>query len=156
VQKNSLGSWKKVYEVDVPYICSEIKDLLTLPALVVLSGEMGSGKTTLISLYLHEFYHRNDIQSPTYALINDYGDILHADFDRIKEQAELDELDLHFVSENKKIFFVEWGEKYLSYLNHHLAEELNFFQLIIEKNNESQQSPNDQQSRNYHLYSLTR
>ena len=40
--------WKKVLEQDLEYIVSEIKELIEKPAVMILSGAVGAGKTTFV------------------------------------------------------------------------------------------------------------
>ena len=93
-----LKVWKKVYENDLPYVIEEFKESINEPALIFLTGEMGVGKTTFVRYYVGE---KEFDGSPTYQLINDYGDIVHADFYRLKEQADLTHLEFNIHTEEK-------------------------------------------------------
>ncbi len=84
---------------------------------VVLSGDLGAGKTQFakgVALFLGI---KEDILSPTYAYMNDYGGKLyHFDFYRLKsgEQAEAMGLCDYFYGDG--ISLIEWGENVESVL----------------------------------------
>ena len=61
-------------------------------------GNMGAGKTTFIKAICNELGVQDDVNSPTFAIVNEYasnmGPIYHFDFYRIKNTSEV--LDLGF------------------------------------------------------------
>lgn len=81
--------------------------------LVVLSGELGSGKTKLTEGILSYFNLENDISSPTFTIVNEYIkndiNIYHFDVYRLEDSSEFYEIggDEYF---DKGICIVEWGE----------------------------------------------
>ena len=81
--------------------------------LVVLSGELGSGKTKLTEGILSYFNLENEISSPTFTIVNEYIkndiNIYHFDVYRLEDSSEFYELggDEYF---DKGICIVEWGE----------------------------------------------
>ena len=46
-----VRSWKKVYLGDLESLISEFKDALDKPSVVILTGEVGSGKTSFVQTY---------------------------------------------------------------------------------------------------------
>lgn len=81
--------------------------------IIVLSGELGAGKTKFTEGILTYFGLRNEISSPTFTIVNEYNaskfDIYHFDLYRL---ADLDEFyaiggDEYF---SKGICIIEWGE----------------------------------------------
>ena len=77
---------------------------------VLLSGEMGAGKTQLIKTLCKQL--GADAVSPTFSIVNQYSDdVFHLDLYRIKDEHELLHLNLDeiFVAGNK--VFVEWPER---------------------------------------------
>ena len=81
--------------------------------LVVLSGELGSGKTKLTEGILSYFNLENEISSPTFTIVNEYIkndiNIYHFDVYRLEDSSEFYEIggDEYF---DKGICIVEWGE----------------------------------------------
>lgn len=81
--------------------------------IIVLSGELGAGKTKFTEGILTYFGLQNEISSPTFTIVNEYNaskfDIYHFDLYRL---ADLDEFyaiggDEYF---SKGICIIEWGE----------------------------------------------
>jgi tRNA threonylcarbamoyladenosine biosynthesis protein TsaE len=79
-------------------------------------GEMGAGKTTLIREILLELGVSDNVQSPTFSLVNEYVDaknkrIFHFDFYRIEDEEEAYDMGIedYFYSDSRCL--VEWPEK---------------------------------------------
>ena len=78
---------------------------------VLLSGDLGAGKTEFVKGVAQYFNIKEQVTSPTYAYLNIYGDfIYHYDCYRLSsgEDAELLGLTDYFNGEN--ICFIEWAE----------------------------------------------
>ncbi len=134
-----LREWKKVLESDLEYIVSELKEALKTPAVVILTGEVGAGKTTFTQHFIRacvpEIKNKNqtiDVTSPSYSLINEFGTIAHADLYRIKHKGELMQLELPLYAEKKNYFLIEWGKPFLQAIHEELFEEFTFYELVIE------------------------
>lgn len=79
-------------------------------------GEMGAGKTTLIKAICQELGVEDSVQSPTYALVNEYesrqqGTIYHFDFYRLKTPEEAYDLGYEEYFESGNLCFIEWPSK---------------------------------------------
>lgn len=87
---------------------------------ILLTGEMGSGKTTFTSKLVSEFGGANLVQSPTYNLINEYkvnvGSIYHFDLYRIKNSIELEELGFEDIWGKTGISIIEWWKVASAYI----------------------------------------
>jgi tRNA threonylcarbamoyladenosine biosynthesis protein TsaE len=81
--------------------------------IILITGEVGTGKTTLIKEYCKLIGVEETVNSPTYTLINEYqnkrGKILHMDLYRVKDINEINELGLFEYLENN-IVIIEWPE----------------------------------------------
>lgn len=130
MKRKLLREWKKVYEEDLGYIIFELKESLQTPALVILTGPLGAGKTT----FCKSFVTDAETLSPTYSVLSETDSILHADFYRIKEIEEIYHLELELYLENKSYFFAEWGEKYINTLSKLLPEGFSTYSMEIEVN----------------------
>ena len=91
-------SWKKVLLSDLTYVCQEIKDSVDLPAVIILTGEVGTGKTTFCKSFIGD----GATQSPTYSIINETKNCVHADFYRIEGPDDIVHLELPLYIENKE------------------------------------------------------
>jgi tRNA threonylcarbamoyladenosine biosynthesis protein TsaE len=80
---------------------------------ILIMGEVGTGKTTLIKEYCKLIGVEEIVNSPTYTLINEYqnksGKIVHMDLYRVEDINEINELGLFEYLENN-IVIIEWPE----------------------------------------------
>ena len=102
---------------------------------VLISGEMGVGKTTLIKELLSLYGVIDNVSSPTFSIINEYlidNDevIYHMDLYRIKDIAELENIGFFEYIKSKRTCLIEWGE----IIEELIDSEYNKFTLI-KKNN---------------------
>jgi tRNA threonylcarbamoyladenosine biosynthesis protein TsaE len=96
-----------------------LAELLTPPKLVLLRGDLGAGKTTLVKgiAAAFEAAEEEDVTSPTFTLIHEYrgpkANLYHIDLYRIDTQRELETLGLDDLrAERDSILLIEWGEKF--------------------------------------------
>tara|TARA_Y100000389_G_C17159874_1_gene363847 strand:+ start:183 stop:650 length:468 start_codon:yes stop_codon:yes gene_type:complete len=107
----------------------KISENLKIGDIIYLSGEMGSGKTTLarsiIKNLLPDDLKNTTIPSPTFTLIQTYNgknfDIGHADLYRIGNSNELDALGIEDILYNG-VVLIEWAEKIKNKLNYNIME----------------------------------
>ena len=80
---------------------------------ILITGEVGTGKTTLIKEYCKLIGVEEIVNSPTYTLINEYQNksskIVHMDLYRVEDVKEINELGL-FEYLDKYIVIIEWPE----------------------------------------------
>jgi tRNA threonylcarbamoyladenosine biosynthesis protein TsaE len=95
-----------------------LADLLSPPKLVLLRGDLGAGKTTLVKgiAAAFEAAYEEDVTSPTFTLIHEYrgprANLFHIDLYRIDTPRELDTLALDDLRGDTSILLIEWGEKF--------------------------------------------
>jgi tRNA threonylcarbamoyladenosine biosynthesis protein TsaE len=95
-----------------------LTELLAPPKLVLLRGDLGAGKTTLVKgiAAAFEAAGEEDVTSPTFTLIHEYrgprANLYHIDLYRIDTQRELDTLALDDLRAEDSILLIEWGEKF--------------------------------------------
>jgi len=95
-----------------------LTELLAPPKLVLLCGDLGAGKTTLVKGIAAAFEAalEEDVTSPTFTLIHEYrgprANLYHIDLYRIDTQRELDTLALDDLRAEDSILLIEWGEKF--------------------------------------------
>ncbi|MEK9756531.1 MAG: tRNA (adenosine(37)-N6)-threonylcarbamoyltransferase complex ATPase subunit type 1 TsaE [Bacteroidota bacterium] len=82
---------------------------------VLISGEMGAGKTTLIKSLLKLYESSDNVSSPTFSIINEYRTlsedlIYHMDLYRIKTIEELEGIGFFEYIYSKNQCFIEWGD----------------------------------------------
>jgi len=81
--------------------------------ILLVCGDVGSGKTTLIKEICKQLKVKDQVSSPTYTLINEYscedGLVFHMDLYRIENKEEINDLGLFEYLYNKFII-IEWPE----------------------------------------------
>lgn len=93
-------------------------ELLSPPKLVLLRGDLGAGKTTLVKGIAAAFKAAEEehVTSPTFTLIHEYRGphaiLYHIDLYRIDTPRELDTLALDDLRSDNSILLIEWGEKF--------------------------------------------
>lgn len=95
--------------------------LLPAPRLMVLRGDLGAGKTTLVKAMAAAMGADEDVTSPTFTLVHEYRGrklrLFHLDLYRLETERELATLGLEeMIDEPDVIVLVEWGEKFPSVL----------------------------------------
>src|SRR2546425_13339894 len=95
-----------------------LAETLAPPKLVVLRGELGSGKTTLVKGIAEAFHaaSEEDVTSPTFTLVHEYRsprvNVYHIDLYRVDTQRELETLGLDDLRSGNSLLLIEWGEKF--------------------------------------------
>lgn len=95
-----------------------LAETLAPPKLVVLRGELGSGKTTLVKGIAEAFdaASEEDVTSPTFTLVHEYRsprvNVYHIDLYRVDTQRELETLGLDDLIAENSVLLIEWGEKF--------------------------------------------
>lgn len=148
-----IRNWRKVLENDLDYIVSEIKEMLERPAVIILSGPVGAGKTTFTKRFVGGV--NNKVQSPTYSIINEVGGVAHADFYRLKDSEEIIHLEIPLYLEDKDYFLIEWGSPYLREIQREVGEEYFYYELEIEVNELANKEAVVSKSRNYSLKDIS-
>jgi len=93
---------------------------LTPPKVVLLRGDLGAGKTTLVKgiAAAFEAAAEEDVTSPTFTLVHEYrgprANVYHIDLYRIDTPRELETLGLDDLRSESSILLIEWGEKFAS------------------------------------------
>lgn len=93
---------------------SVLMELKRIPVLL-LSGDLGAGKTTFSQALFKALGTKDTVTSPTFNIVNTYHDLngdelYHFDLYRIKHPAELLELGFEDYVDSGKITLIEWPE----------------------------------------------
>ena len=99
---------------DTRDIATAIANLVRAGDMIVLIGEMGSGKTTFSQYFAHALGVSEPVTSPTFNLLHNYSGsrlkLHHADLYRLERTGELDDLGLTDLQEAGGVMLVEWGD----------------------------------------------
>src|ERR1700691_1772028 len=105
-----------------------LTELLAPPKLVLLRGDLGAGKTTLVKgiAAAFEAAAEEDVTSPTFTLVHEYpgprAKLYHIDLYRFDTQREFETLGLDDLRSESSILLIEWGEKFPGLLRERCLE----------------------------------
>lgn len=117
-------------ELDTKNFAKKFASILKPTDVVVLTGELGSGKTKFVEGFLSFFGLENEISSPTFTIVNEYKkdniNIYHFDVYRLEDSSEFYEIggEEYFSS---GICLIEWGEMIIDSL------PKNYIHIIFQK-----------------------
>ncbi|MCK0179221.1 tRNA (adenosine(37)-N6)-threonylcarbamoyltransferase complex ATPase subunit type 1 TsaE [Flavobacteriaceae bacterium S0862] len=106
---------KKVF--DIQSIDEVAKELLAnvKHKTILFYGDMGAGKTTLISSLVKTLGGLDDVSSPTFSIVNEYevtnDKVYHFDFYRIDNVTEVLDIGIEDYFYSGHWIFIEWPEK---------------------------------------------
>ena len=93
----------------------ELGRSLRAPTIITLQGDLGTGKTTLAQAICRGVGVREDVTSPTFALVNEYhaerATVFHLDLYRLQGPDDLTNLAWDDVINSDAIIIVEWPER---------------------------------------------
>ena len=92
---------------------------------VLLHGELGAGKTVFVKGIAQGLGIEEEITSPTYAYMNDYGGLYHYDCYRLKSGAQAEALGLTDYFYADGICVIEWSENIADVLPERCKEVFN-------------------------------
>lgn len=106
----------------------KLAQILTPPRLMILRGDLGAGKTTLVKGIASALgaAEADEVTSPTFTLVHEYSGeldgkavkLLHLDLYRLDAERQLDSLGIEEMRTDDAIVLVEWGEKFKSIRKH--------------------------------------
>ena len=140
-------------ELDTKLFAKRLASILKPNNVIVLTGELGSGKTKFVEGFLEYFGLENEISSPTFTIVNEYKkddvNIYHFDVYRLEDSSEFYEIggEEYF---SFGICLIEWGE----IIENALPKD--YIHIIFEKdvNDENKRILNIQANGNYDLDKL--
>ena len=102
----------------------KLAELLAPPHLLLLRGDLGAGKTTLVKGIAQalDAAEPDEVTSPTFTLIHEYDGsrqgkpvkLYHLDVYRLESERQLETLGLDDLFSDGALILVEWGEKFKS------------------------------------------
>lgn len=130
-------------EEDTIKFASQFASKLQLGNIIILSGDLGAGKTKFTQGILKYFNLENEISSPTFTIVNEYTDstipIYHFDVYRLADIEEFYAIggEEYF---SKGICIIEWGEllenilpaDYIKITINKYLENENYRKIIVE------------------------
>ncbi len=109
----STFNFKSNNENETKNFAKSLASKLNIGDIIILSGELGSGKTKFTEGILEYFDLQNEISSPTFTIVNEYNatnfPIYHFDVYRLEDEDEFLAIGGEEYFE-KGICIIEWGE----------------------------------------------
>jgi tRNA threonylcarbamoyladenosine biosynthesis protein TsaE len=85
------------------------------PLVVAISGELGTGKTTLVRAICRGYGVTEEVTSPTFALVHEYAaprsPVFHLDLFRLDRPDQLDMLGWDEIVSSRAVILIEWPER---------------------------------------------
>ena len=109
---------------DTVAVGRKLAELLQPPQLLLLGGDMGTGKTTLVKGIAQalDAAEPDEVTSPTFTLIHEFDGsrngkpvkLYHLDVYRLESERQLETLGLDDLLSADSLVLVEWGDKFKS------------------------------------------
>ncbi|GAB0155985.1 tRNA (adenosine(37)-N6)-threonylcarbamoyltransferase complex ATPase subunit type 1 TsaE [Chryseobacterium sp. Alg-005] len=119
----SINEWETVVNQIIPQLKHNI---------LLLKGNLGAGKTTFTQFLLKNLGSEDEVNSPTYSIVNEYqtpkGKVFHFDLYRLKNIDEVYDIGIEEYLDNAFLCIIEWPEVYeedLYGLNYHTMSIIN-------------------------------
>jgi tRNA threonylcarbamoyladenosine biosynthesis protein TsaE len=118
----------KLNEIEKPvsYLRKIVEENKIDFSVILLTGEMGAGKTTFTSHFVRSFDSSLNPNSPTFNLMNEYRtdlfSIFHFDLYRLKSAEEVDNLGFEEIWGKQGISIIEWWQIAVDYFDKSVIE----------------------------------
>jgi tRNA threonylcarbamoyladenosine biosynthesis protein TsaE len=124
VAEGRIHEFRTNSSADTVEVGRKLVKLLVPPQLLILRGDLGTGKTTLVKGIAQalDAAEPDEVTSPTFTLLHEYDGtregkpvkLFHLDVYRLEGERQLDALGLDELVTPDALVLVEWGEKYKS------------------------------------------
>lgn len=108
------GSWRLSRD-DLVAFGERMGRALAPPHVVALSGDLGSGKTTLAQAICRGYGVKASVTSPTFALVHAYegkhSTVYHCDLYRLRDESELTNIGWDDLLNERALVLIEWPER---------------------------------------------
>lgn len=103
----NIEDWQEVVDQILPQLQHPI---------LLLKGNLGAGKTTFSQFLLKSMGSTDEVNSPTYSIVNEYttpkGKVFHFDLYRLKSIEEAYDIGIEEYLDNAALCIIEWPEVY--------------------------------------------
>ena len=108
-------------EEDTINFANDFAKNLKVGDIIILSGELGSGKTKFTQGVLKYFGLENEISSPTFTIVNEYNtkntNIYHFDLYRLEQPEDLEEIGFYeYTDVEDEVVLIEWPDRFFAYM----------------------------------------
>ena len=88
----------------------KLAELINVPALILLNGDLGTGKTLITKAAVSALGYQGDVTSPTFNLVQEYQaqvEIIHMDLYRLDRSEALLEIGFEDYLNREAVIFIE-------------------------------------------------
>lgn len=108
-----IRDWKVTDESMLPKVAAEVLDSIGDKRVILLSGDLGAGKTTLVKAFCRLLGVEEQVQSPTFSIVHEYHNlnnepVYHFDFYRLKNAEGALDLGYEEYLYSGYFCFIEW------------------------------------------------
>ena len=114
---------------EIDRVAEQLIDSFT-HSIIAMSGQMGSGKTTLVQAIVSQLGSDKTVSSPTFGLVHEYnipnGKLIHMDLYRLEQESELEQIGFDDYISTGNLCLIEWPELAAKHIKggcHHLNIE---------------------------------
>lgn len=104
---HTIEDWQNIVDTIIPQLQHNI---------FLLKGNLGAGKTTFTQFLLKSLGSTDEVNSPTYSIVNEYntpkGKVYHFDLYRLKNIEEVYDIGIEEYLDNAFLCIIEWPEVY--------------------------------------------
>jgi tRNA threonylcarbamoyladenosine biosynthesis protein TsaE len=104
---HTIEDWQEIVDQIIPQLQHNI---------FLLKGNLGAGKTTFTQFLLKSLGSTDEVNSPTYSIVNEYntpkGKVYHFDLYRLKNIEEVYDIGIEEYLDNAFLCIIEWPEVY--------------------------------------------
>ncbi|KQR92457.1 tRNA threonylcarbamoyladenosine biosynthesis protein TsaE [Chryseobacterium sp. Leaf180] len=104
---HKLSDWQTVADEILPHLKHSV---------LLLKGNLGAGKTTFTQVLLKKLGSTDEVNSPTYSIVNEYstpkGKVFHFDLYRMKNIDEVYDIGMEEYLDHSYLCIIEWPEVY--------------------------------------------
>lgn len=101
---NKIDQWQEVVNSILPFKHN----------ILLLKGNLGAGKTSFTQFLVKSLGSKDEVSSPTYAIVNEYeipnGKIFHFDLYRMKSIDEVFDIGIYEYLDSGNLCIIEWPE----------------------------------------------
>ena len=110
----SVPTYRTASEDATIALGEQLAKMLPPQRAVLLIGNLGAGKTTMAKGIVRGLgaAEPEEVSSPTFTLIHEYGRVYHIDLYRLDEPREVATLGLDDLFDREAIVLIEWGERF--------------------------------------------